>query len=95
MGKCNTINDLFNSVCVPEKAEDLNRNIFNVIAGTNESRALKTYHASMNVILVAANVTLVKSEIIINVSVIIKIIKPARKITVGILVHVFVRKISI
>ena len=95
MGKCNTINDLFNSVCVPEKAKDLNRNIFNMIAGTNESRTLKTYHASVNVILVAANVTRVKSEIIINVCVIIKIIKPARKITVGILVNVFVRKISI
>ena len=95
MGKCNTINDLFNSVCVPEKAEDLNRNVFNMIARTNESRALKTYHASVNVVLVAANVTRVKSEIIINVSVIMKIIKPARKIIAGILVHVFVRKISI
>ena len=30
---CNTINDLFNKVCVPNKAEDLNLSVFNMITG--------------------------------------------------------------
>ena len=33
---CNTLNDLSNKVCVPNKAEDLNLNIFNMITGINE-----------------------------------------------------------
>ena len=33
-GSCNTLNDLFNKVCVPNKtAEDLNLSVFNIITG--------------------------------------------------------------
>ena len=33
----NTFTDLYNKVCVPNKAEDLNRKVFNTVTGKNES----------------------------------------------------------
>ena len=36
MGPCNTFNDLSNRVCVPNKTEDLNLSVFNMIKGINE-----------------------------------------------------------
>ena len=39
-GSCNTINDLSNKVCVPNKTEDLNLSVFNTITGINESKTL-------------------------------------------------------
>ena len=42
---CNTLNDLSNKVCFPNKTEDLNVNVFNLIAGINELKAL-TKHIS-------------------------------------------------
>ena len=45
VGSCNTINDLSNKVCVPNKTEDLNLSVFNMITGINESKAL-TKHMS-------------------------------------------------
>ena len=37
---CCTLNDLSKKVCVPNKTEDLNLSVFNVIAGINESKIL-------------------------------------------------------
>ena len=37
---CNTLNDLSNKVCVPNKIEDLNLSVFNLITGINESKIL-------------------------------------------------------
>ena len=31
VGSCNTLNDLFNKVCVPNKKKDLNLSMFNII----------------------------------------------------------------
>ena len=45
VGSCNTINDLSNKVCVPNKPEDLNLSLFNMIIGISESKAL-TKHVS-------------------------------------------------
>ena len=45
VGKCNTFNDLNNEECIPNKTEDLNLSVFNVIAGINESKTL-TRHIS-------------------------------------------------
>ena len=42
---CNTLNDLSNKVCVPNKTEDLNLGVFNMITGINESETL-TKHKS-------------------------------------------------
>ena len=45
VGSCNTLNDLYNKVCVPNKTEDLNLSVFSMITGINESKAL-TKHIS-------------------------------------------------
>ena len=45
VGICNTLNDLSNKVCVANKTEDLNLNVFNLITEINESKAL-TKHIS-------------------------------------------------
>ena len=42
---CDTLNDLSNKVCVPNKTEDLNLSVFNMITGINESKTL-TKHIS-------------------------------------------------
>ena len=43
VGSCNTLNDLFNKVCVPNETEDVNLNMFNMITGINESETLTKY----------------------------------------------------
>ena len=35
VGSCNTLNDLSDTVCVPNKTEDLNIHVFNMITGKN------------------------------------------------------------
>ena len=40
VGSCNTLNDLFNKVCVQNKTEDLNLSVFNMITEINESKIL-------------------------------------------------------
>ena len=45
VGSSNTLTDLSNRVCVPNKRGDLNLNVFNIIKGINESKTL-TKHAS-------------------------------------------------
>ena len=40
VGSCNTLSDLSNKVCLPNKIEDLNLSVFNMIAGINESKTL-------------------------------------------------------
>ena len=42
-GSCNTINDLSNKLCVPNKTEDLNLSTFNKITGINESKRLANF----------------------------------------------------
>ena len=44
---CNTLNDLSNKVCAPNKAEDLNLSVFNMNTGINESKTLAK-HISCN-----------------------------------------------
>ena len=46
VGSCITLNDWSNEVCIPNnQTEDLNLSVFNMITGTNESKAL-TKHIS-------------------------------------------------
>ena len=42
---CNTLNNLSNKVCVPNKTDDLNLSMLNMITGINESKTL-TKHIS-------------------------------------------------
>ena len=43
VGRCNTFNDLSNEVRVPNKTEDLNQSVFNMVAGINEYKTLTKY----------------------------------------------------
>ena len=45
VGNCNALNDLSNKVCIPNKTENLNLSLFNMITGINESKTL-TKHIS-------------------------------------------------
>ena len=45
MESCNTLNDLSNRIFVPNKTEDLNLRILNMMTGINESKIL-TKHVS-------------------------------------------------
>ena len=45
VGSCNITNDLSNKACIPNKTEDLNLSVFNMITGINESKSL-TNHIS-------------------------------------------------
>ena len=45
IGSCNTLNDLSNKVCFPNKTEDLNLSVFDMISGINGSKTL-TKHIS-------------------------------------------------
>ena len=38
VGSCNTLNDLSNKVCIPNKTEDLNLSVFNMITSMNEKK---------------------------------------------------------
>ena len=42
---CNTPNDFFNKIWVPNKTKDIDRSVFNMITGINESKPL-TKHIS-------------------------------------------------
>ena len=37
-GSCNSLNDPSNNVCIPNKTEDLNKHVFNIITGKNQSK---------------------------------------------------------
>ena len=43
IGGYNTLNNLSNKVCVPNKTEDLNLRVFNMITAINESKTLTTH----------------------------------------------------
>ena len=40
VGSCETLNNISNRVCVPDKTEDLNLSVFNMMTGINESKKL-------------------------------------------------------
>ena len=78
IGSCDTLNDLFEwKYAFQNKGEDLNLSIFNIITGINESKPLTKhiYHANVNVNIMVENVIQIKSGIMINVDVGVKICK--------------------
>ena len=40
VGRCNTLNDLSNKVCVPSKTEDLNLSVFIMVSRINELKTI-------------------------------------------------------
>ena len=75
-------------VCVPNRTEDLNLCVFNMITGINNSKTI-TKHTSCecNVDLMEKNVIQVNGEITIHVDVSVKNVMHVKKIIFGILRH--------
>ena len=46
VGSCNTLNDLSNKVYIPNKTDNLNLSVFNMIPGINESKTLRNHISS-------------------------------------------------
>ena len=42
-GNCNSINDLYARICVPDVVKNLNVKVFNLISRTNETRSIKSH----------------------------------------------------
>ena len=85
LGRCveswNTLNGLYNKVCVPNKTEDLNLNVFNMIKGINESKIYQSiYHANVNVNLMGENVIQINGGITMNINMSIKNVRYVKKI---------------
>ena len=92
VGSCNALNDLSNKVCIPNKTEDLNLSVFNMITGINESKPL-TKHISCECKCKfdGKNLIEINGGITINFDVSVKNIIYAKKIMFGILLHVIVK----
>ena len=85
---CSTLNDLSNKVCIPNKTEDLNIHVFNMITNKKWIKILTwKYHANVNVNLMKGNVIQINSGITINVDVSVKSIIFVKKIIFWILLH--------
>ena len=92
VGSCNTINDLSNKVYIPNKTEDINLSLFNMITGISESKTLKK-HISCEC---RCKLEGTKSNsnqwwITINVNVSVKIFMYVKKIMFEILLHVILK----
>ena len=96
VGSCNTLNDLSNKVCVPNKTEDLNLSMLSMIKEINESKTLTRHnHANVNVDLMDENVIQINGGITINVIMSVKKAMYVKKIIFGILLHIVVKKENI
>ena len=96
IGSCDILNDLSNKVCVPNKAEDLNLSVFNMITGINKSKTL-TKHVSYKIKckFEVESVIQIKSGIMKNVGVNVKNVMYAKKIILGILLHAVAAMVNI
>ena len=89
VGGCDTLNDLSNKVCVPNKTEDLKMLVFNMITGKNESKILTNGKScKCKCTFDEKNVTQTNGGITINVDVRVKTAVYVKKIIFGILLHV-------
>ena len=96
IGSCNTLNDLSNKLCFPNKIEDLNLRAFNMITGINESKTL-TKHISCKCKCGFDGKKCdscnndINGGIMINVNLSVKNIMYVKKIIFGILLHEIVK----
>ena len=85
VGSCNTLNDLPNKVrrtklFFPNKTEDLNLTVFNIIAGVNETITLKKHILlNVNFVLMKENVIQINGGITIYVGVSLKNVMYVKK----------------
>ena len=87
--RCNPVYDLYNKVSAPNKAEDLNLNMFNIITGIKESKTL-TKHILCEC-KCRFNVIQTNGGIKINVYVSVKSVMHVKKIMFGILLRVIIK----
>ena len=68
-GSSNILDDLSDKTCVPNKTNDINLSVFNMITRLNESKTLtkNIRHGNIKVNLMEENVIQIKSGITINV----------------------------
>ena len=91
-GSFNTLNDLSNKVCVPNKTGDLNRSVSNMITGMNASKTLTNiYNANVNVGLMEENLIQINGGTMINVNLSLKNITYVKKTMFGIYLQIFVK----
>ena len=92
VGSCNTLNDLSNKVCVPNKTEDLSIHIFNMITGKNESKvSTKDVSCECKCRFDGKNVIQINGGITKNVDVSVKKVMYVKKIIFAILLHVIAK----
>ena len=92
VGSCNTLNDLSNKVCVPNKTEDLDLSVFNITTGINESNTLtKNISCECKCKFDGKNVIQINGGITINVDVTVKNVIYLKKIMFGILLYEIVK----
>ena len=88
VGSCNTLNNLSNKVCVPNKTEDFDPNMCNMITGINESKKInKPYIMSM----MEENVIQINGGEMMNVFVSVKNMIYVKNIMFGIKLYVIVK----
>ena len=94
-GFCNSADDLSAKVCVPSETKGVNVKVFNMIRRINETKTLVksiSHDFKCKFDFAACNPN--QNGIIKHTNANVKTMKHARKIIVGILVHVFVRMVS-
>ena len=93
-GSRNTLNDLSNKVCVPNKTDDVNTHVFNMITGKNKIKNFnKTCECKCKFL--EEHAIQIKSGITINVDASVKNIIYLKKIIFGILLHVAAKMVNI
>ena len=92
VGSCSTQNDLSNKVCVPNRKDDLNLSVFNMITEITESKTLtKRISYKHNCKFNGRNVIQTNCGITVNVDVSVKNIIYEKNIIFGILLQVAVK----
>ena len=71
-GSCNTAEDSVGRKCVPNKIEEVNLKVFNMIKGKNESKTIKHTSGHKDVYVMVESVIQNKNRITISVSVSVK-----------------------
>ena len=85
VASCNTPNDLPHRVCIPNKTDYLNLDVFNMITRINESKKIQNISINDGKMFITINV---------GASVNIKNIVCAKKYIIGILLHIAAKMVN-
>ena len=91
VGSCNTLNDLYNKICIPNKTRFKSESLQHDCRDKWIENTNKTFHASVNVNLIEQNASRINGGLTIKVDVSVKNITYLKQILFGILVHVVVK----